>query len=364
MKVIPYEPAWEARVLAQRAQAGDPGGWGPLPAHWRWRFLGHPSGLPPVAWLAVEGERLLGQWSGMRDTLHAAGRDWPCAWMVDLYVDPAARDTMAALALFRAATQSRLTLLAIGASPAVTGFFSVFRWSRLAVADTFFRVFRPGPLLALAERAAPGALAAGLPLLDATLPRAWRLRPAPRAPRVQAVDRLGPEVDALYAALAPRLGVSSRRDAEVLRWRLDERPCGRHQAFVIRGPGDALRGYAVLKLRRRAGVACWGELADLLVDPEDGEGFLALVEACSAAALDLDLDFLRVRCALPAHTTTLRPPTWRREVRVPMDDLFAWGGGDPAAHAAITGHPWALTALCADQVDSGVDEWEGPPPAG
>ncbi|MCB9780222.1 MAG: hypothetical protein H6742_16765 [Alphaproteobacteria bacterium] len=370
MRIIPFEPAWLDRVLALRARTYGTEGHGHHERYFRWRHLAAPGGLRPFYLLAVEGEALLGQWAGMVDRLHAAprpgeGRDIDVVWTMDLVVAPEARDTMAAAALFRGAMTDGRPVLATGVSPDALPFFQGFRWRRMAVVDTFYRVFRPGRLLALAGGPAGGLKATALGGADAVLPRLWQARDRPALPRLwQArdrpalvrVDTLGAEVDALYRDVRERLVVSSVRTAEALRWRLDARPCGAHRTLVLRRPDGGLRGYIVLKLRDRPGIARWGELADFLLDPDDLDGFDALVEGAAAEALALDLDFLRLRTSLPQHGARLRRPWWIRRDRAPMDDLFLWEPRDADVAAALRRRPWFLTSLAGDQVETGLDE--------
>ena len=359
LQIVPMTPDWLPRVAAFRARVYPDNRWGHDLGHLRWRFLDAPSDLPPLYLLAVRGDEILGQWAGLPDRLRAGDQELPVTWMVDLVVAPEHRDTMAAAALFRAAGATDRLLLAIGATEAVLPFYGVFRWQRRAIADTFYRVLRPGPAAALAGLPLEGARARLLPVADRLLP--WVHRAHARAGgEVEPLSVLGPEIDALCEELRPRLGVHFDRGARWMRWKLEQRPCGHHRVLVLRHPGGRLRGLVVIKLRSRPGVARWAELAELLVDPADGAAFDALADAGTQAALAAGADLVRLRCSLPAHTTRLRPPWWIRRVRSPIDDLFL----SPSAEACapLLAGAWHLTAAASDTVDTGLDEWEAAAP--
>lgn len=353
------DEGWLPQVAAFRARVFPDNRWGASEAHLRWRFLRGPWGEPPMVLLALRGDEVVGHWAGMSDRLLGARAAWPVTWMVDLVVAPEHRDTMAAAALFRAAAASGRNLLAIGATDAVLPFYPVFRWQRRAIADTFYRVLRPGPAAALAGQHLDGAPARLAPLADRLLPLAQELASRHRV-EVEPLPSPGPEVDALCEELRPRLGLHFDRGARWQRWKLDQRPCGRHRVLVLRHRGGRLRGLVVVKLRARPGVARWAELSDLLVDPADGEAFDALIDAGTRAAIAAEVDLVRLRCSLPAHTTRLRPPWWLRRTRTPVDDLFL--SAPPEVLAAWERAPWHLTAAASDTVDTGLDEWEGAAP--
>lgn len=360
LQIVPWDQGWLPQVAAFRARMYPDNRWGATPAHLRWRFLDGPFDTTALHLLAVRDGQIVGQWAGLPDRLLSADQDWPVTWMIDLVVAPEHRDTMAAAALFRAASASGRTLLAIGATEAVLPFYGVFRWRRRAIADTFYRVLRPAPAARLAGQALEGPMARLAPLADHLLPLAHRLSGRGSA-EVEPLRVLSDEVDDLCQELRPRLGLHFDRGGRWQRWKLDHRPCGRHLVLAMRRPGGRLRGLVVVKLRQRPGVARWAELSDLLVDPQDGAAFDALVRAGTRAALDAGADLLRLRCSLPAHTARLRPPWWVRRTRTPVDDLFLHG--PPAVLSALERGPWHLTAAASDTVDTGLDEWEGAAPS-
>ncbi len=366
MKIVEWSESWHDRVLRFRTRvfpdnplAGDD-------AHFRWRFLESPGGAPPLTMLAVEGEEILGQWAGIGGRVWAAGRAWPVTWMVDLVVAPEHRDTMAAMALFRAAVHSGRTLLATGVPADLLPFYEVYRWRRIPVGGSYYAVVRPGPLLRVAEPG-PSAVPTGqLPPSWAAplLPLADRLGPPIRRARtllggrdpVVLLERVPDTVDALWSRLRDQLAPSPLLSAGALRWKLEGRPCGRHELLGLPGPDGQLRGLAVLKLRARRDAARWGELAAVLVDSDDGRGFDLLLAAAERRALALNLDFLRLRCSLPWQQRRLRSPAWLRRDRPPIDDLFVFDKDQDTADA-LAGPAWHLPGLAADIVDTGRDEW-------
>ncbi len=367
LRVVPWSPDRHAAVLAFRRRMYPDNPHGSTEAHFRWRFLDNPEADPASYLLAVreEGgtEAIVGQWAGIPERLWAGGRAVRVAWMVDLVVDPAHRDTMAAAMLFRAAMRLPLPVLATGVNDAAIPFFRALRWKRRAVVDPFFAVFRPGPLLRLAGRAPSGARGAALRLADRLGPAlAPAVLPRP-ALRVEELPAFGPETDALFARVRDAVPVVADHSAATLRWRVDAHPVRRPLVLAARGAGGDLRGTLVLKLRARrldGEVVRWADVADLLAPPDDEAAARSLLAAALRRARRSGCAFVRYRASLPEHTTLLRPPLWRRHVRLPMDDVFAWDGHGDAARAgarALEAAPWYLTALSSDAVDTGLDEW-------
>ncbi|RME29355.1 MAG: GNAT family N-acetyltransferase, partial [Deltaproteobacteria bacterium] len=318
------------RVYPDNDRAGDD-------AHFRWRFLrtagADTSPRAPFTLLAVEGDEILGQWAGIDDRVWAGGRTWPVTWMVDLVVAPEHRDTMAAMALMREAVTAGRTLLATGVPARLLPFYEVFRWRRIPVGGSFYAVCRPRPLVDLAHAGdadspatpkLPAAVRTLLPLSDRLLPLLRRARSAmiPGRGSVELLPAVPDAADGLFHRLRELLAPTPVFDAAALRWKLEARPCGRHELLGLPGAGGQLRGLAVLKLRRRPGVAGWGEVAAILVHPEDGPGFHRLLGGVEERAHRHDLDFLRLRCSVPALQRRLRPPWWLRRDRPPITDLF------------------------------------------
>lgn len=360
MKVVAYDPTWRAATLAWRREMYPDNPLAGEEAFFHWRHERHPFGAPLML-LAVEGDEVIGHWLGIPERLHTPLGVVELSWLVDLAVDPARRDTMAAMQLFKAVSAQGGPVMAIGVPETLLPFYSVFRWHRMAVADTFFRVFQPDATSRLAGRSLP--LPSLGPLADRALPLCWRLRGLRRTSRgVQAEAEAGPEFDRLFADLAPRLGRCGDRGSAWLRWKLFDRPHGHHELLVARDGRGALLGWIAVKLRERRGQVRWAEVVDFLCDPADGPLFDHLVEAASDRALQAGVAFLRLRCALPEHTARLTEPLWIRQVRAPIDDLFVLPGRDPQIRAALLGHPWHLGAGGSDTVDTGLDEWPAAPP--
>lgn len=343
--------AFRRRMYPENPAAGDE-------RFLRWRMLAHPW-APGPALLAWRGEEVVGSWLGLAERLSSPTGEIEAAWLIDLAVLPEHRDSMAAMLLFREAARVGLPLLAIGVPEELLSFYKVFRWQRRAVADTFYCALRPGPTLRFARH--PRANHLALPLADALLPLAHRLRlgAAPRpAPRLE--PAVGAEYDDFWARTAPRLGVAGRRDAAWLRWKVFERPHGQDELWSLRDRAGALRGWVALRPRRRVGQADWLDVVELLVDPEDGAAFDALVDQALRRALAWRAAFVRLRCALPAQTARLRPPLWQRRVRTPIEDLFLLPGPRSEATRALEARPWHLSLGASDSVETGLDEWPRP----
>lgn len=361
MQIIAYDPSWRDATLAFRRRMYPTNPRAGQEDHFRWRQEQHPFG-EGCTLLAVQEQQVIGHWLGIPERVHCPGAVRACQWMVDLAVAPEHRDTMAAMQLFRAAGATGDNLLAIGVPQELLPFYTVFRWHRLAIADTFFRVFQPGPASRMAERPLPLAPLAALS--DRLLPLAWRARGAlRRSISQQAESQPGEEFDRLFLDLAPSLGRCGERGSAWLRWKLFDRPNGLHELLVARSPRGHLRGWIALKLRERAGKARWAEVVEFLCDPNDPQLFDELVEAASERSLRAGCAFVRLRCSLPEHSARLRRPYWFRQIRSPIDDLFLRPGPEDGAQADLLGHPWHLCNGASDTVDTGQDEWAGQAPA-
>jgi hypothetical protein len=110
------------------------------------------------------------------------------------------------------------------------------------------------------------------------------LRAMPGGVEVRAVERFGPDVDALFATLGPRFGLTLVKDSAYLNWRFADHPSRSYRLLECRGLADgALRGVAVDTVGdfRRPNTSF---VLELLVDLADDEAFTALLGACERRA--------------------------------------------------------------------------------
>lgn len=100
---------------------------------------------------------------------------------------------------------------------------------------------------------------------------------------VEAVDRFGPEADALWAAFSPSVEVANIRDATWLDWRFADCPDVDYLQLVARGADGAMRGVAVARadfIGTQDAVLC-----DWVVPPDDTDASLALLAKLESLAL-------------------------------------------------------------------------------
>jgi len=124
-------------------------------------------------------------------------------------------------------------------------------------------------------------------------------------------------------------------------------------AFGLRRDG-VLGGLAALRLYERADRR-WAELADVVVDPGDGDGFRQLTGAVVADAVDRGCDVVRASLSHPALLARLRAPRWLRRREVSMGGVYAHAR-DRALADRIGAARWHMTGLISDRVDTGEYE--------
>jgi hypothetical protein len=270
------------------------------------------------------------------------------------------------LRLFREAMHGSDIVFTTGVDASVLRMFEALRWTRRSVTRAKFAVLRPGPLLSLAGGVrgvgAGAATRSAIAVADLLLPVAQRLGAGARrltsrgALRVEEVRSFSPALDDDIARLTEQYAVAEFRSAAVLNWKFTQRPVGRQQLLVLREAAGALRGMMVLKWMTRPSVARWIDVADYLAAPGDVAAVRRLTAEAVARAGASGFDFVRIRLSWPEHVRALRSPVWVDHTRPVTDDVF-FTSRDRRLLDALAASPWHLTALAADRVDTGRDEW-------
>ena len=259
---------------------------------WTWQFIDNPYGRRtddeiPV-WVAVDGERVVGQVAVQNTLLQVEGKTFEAGWAVEIMILPSYRgaglgqrlhdatandvDILLALTMDRASRRMaerhgcvtlaevhQLTRWVRLDAETVRGYLMVrtanHRRAHLAarVGCSVFRFHRLFPRLAN-------------PLLRLRDVVRQPLR-GPRAASIVEVDRFGPEIDELAQRTRGDYPVISPRDAQFLNWRFVDCPTPRYRCFVARRGGRAV-GYAIL---RRAEPVEWpqGIIVDLYAARRD-----------------------------------------------------------------------------------------------
>jgi hypothetical protein len=164
------------------------------------------------------------------------------------------------------------------------------------------------------------------------------------------------ETDALWAGVAPRLGVAAVRDAAYLRWRFEKAPHARYTLLQVRR-GGALRGHAALRLPGSGEPGANAVVVDLLASPDEPRAVTALARAALALSRAAGAPSLLA-------FTTLAP--FRRALarlgflRAPRPQTFVLSNLEASAHFESLSDPaaWYLTFT-----DSDGDMWTGAQPA-
>jgi hypothetical protein len=359
------------RALADFLKASFPDS--PLKArldYIRWRNIANPlEGPASASVIASRGDRLCGNLSVLPDRICVGGEWKDAVWLYDLFIDEAERKTLLAARLIRTVMARNEVSLITGSTPQLERFYKALKWQHLSICRTLFWIRRPSSLLKMAAEATE-ATAKKRMLISALKPidPLWKIAADRRSARahVQQADLAVEEVSEAPEGLAEIVEaccaeglITTQRDSSLLSWKLRDRPEGRHVILTARSLADgALRGYMAVKNMMRPGAATWAEVVDYVVKPQDSAAFHGLINGVQERARSLDLDFVRFRCSLPAHTSALRALAWIDRTRPVIDDVFAYAK-KPDLRKALADGKWHLTAIVSDRADYGKDEWQG-----
>lgn len=244
--------------------------------HWRWEFRDNPDGS--AIWLALDGERIVGQYAGIRQRVLLEGVPATFLHGVDSMTDPAVRRSLTKGGLF--ARLGNTFLDAYGGRapervPVIWGPPIPSAW-RVGKTLISYVLIRTQLKLCLA----PGELRAG----------------PDRGVEIEEARVFPGETAELFARAAPAHGAILVRDAERLNWRFGQHP-ERDYAVALARRGGQLVGYAVACRADFDGVKDELILCDWLV-PEDEPGATrALLAWLAANARARDAE--RVTAILP-----------------------------------------------------------------
>ena len=244
-RIRPYAPADRDEVLSFRRAMYGPDAFQAAPWYLTWA-LDQPRDPPdaPVVWLYRDEHGVSGQVGGYRVGFRVGAARRSALWILDLVVDPAARQHGIGPALTEAASTSDLSL-AIEVSANAYKVFRRLGWADLGDVPLHVRpltqaFFKARPSWALRE-AAPVAAAA-----MRCAEGAWR--PVVRAAGLELVQAAGfdERSDEAWAQAAAWLPVAGERDRAHLAWRFERFPVpDRYGVYYLMRGARAL-GYAVL----------------------------------------------------------------------------------------------------------------------
>jgi GNAT superfamily N-acetyltransferase len=267
---------------------------------WTWQFIDNPFGRPegdevPI-WVAVDGDRVVGQIAVQNALLEVDGETFEAGWAVDIMIlgshrgagighrlhDAVANDvdilmalTMAQASRRMAEKQGRVALAEVHQltrwvqldAGTVRRYLLVrtanHRWAHVAtrLSCTFLQF----------DRLFPGLVNPFLRLRD------WVTQPRRRSrdTLVDEVDSFGEEIDELWDRTRSDYPVIFPRDARFLNWRFVDCPELKYRRFVAKRGGQAV-GYVVLR-RAEPVELPQGIIVDLFASRRDLQTLNALV---------------------------------------------------------------------------------------
>jgi hypothetical protein len=272
---------------------------------WEWQYLRNPnSGGTPRIWIARENGIVVGQYATMPVRLQAGGREICASWGMDVMVAPERQRQGLGEVLFRTWDENVGASLGLGLSEASYRLFKKLRWPDVGPVACLVK-----PLTRRAVRRPTWPMPINRLVSAVSLPFIRLVaRSRPVEGDIQTTRRFDDGFNTLWETIAPKFDLAVRRDAAYLNWKYSEPPHVRYNIVAVRGtvaPRDRTtalstgtvarvpRGYAVYRHARepRGRVTL---LVDFLTDPDDVEGFRALLRWIDAEAREADSDKIRV----------------------------------------------------------------------
>ena len=261
---------------------------------WTWQFIDNPFGRlkgdeVPI-WVAVDGDRVVGQVAVQKGLLQVDGQTFEAGWAVDIMILPSYRGAGIGHRLHDAVVDDVDILMALTMAQGsrqmakkhgcvtLAEVHQLTRWVRLDAESV-----RGYLLLRTANHHWPHAAAQFscdvlqfhrvFPLLANPLLRlrdlVMRSRGRPKSTSIVELDRFGPEIDELWERTRGDYPVIFPRDAQFLNWRFVDCPEPNYRCFVARRGGRAV-GYVVLR-RAEPVELPQGIVADLYASRSDLE---------------------------------------------------------------------------------------------
>jgi hypothetical protein len=289
---VPYRPELASGVLAfhrtiwPQSEISDD-------TYHRWQYQDNPAGIAMAA-LAMEGERVLGQFGALPIRLRIDGRDGLAAVALNVATEPAHRrqGMFAALGKRSDLLMDQANVSAAFAMPnesSFPGFVTHLGYTHAGDIPFLVRPVNVGRLVR-ARVPLPGLQAlVGL----ASSPFVRRLPPRPRdfpGLRVEEVAAFDGRFDRLWKRLRDRHPVMVVRDALYLNWRFLAIPL-REYVCLLATEADVPRGYAVLRVAELLGLRA-GLLVDFIVAPGEARAAEALLSHALSWFADEDVDLL------------------------------------------------------------------------
>jgi hypothetical protein len=165
-------------------------------------------------------------------------------------------------------------------------------------------------------------------------------RVQPLKEEMQAIRRFDTDVDRLWEAVAPSLGLAVRRDARYLNWKFIEPPHVRYHAAVLRRD-DQVAGYVIYRhLREPQGRVT--QIVDFLARPSDERAIATLARWVDREARLEDSDKIRCYATHAAFRRVLRRNGFF-VVKSDIDLIVKVNGVDVPKGFYQSGDDWHIT---------------------
>lgn len=269
---------------------------------WEWEFARNPNTPPdgPLIWVAREGPALVGQCAAIPVRLQVAGQETTAGWGTDVMVAPERQRQGLGEQLLR--TWDRHVGAALGLNPSESShhLFRKLRWPDLGTVPCLVK-----PLTRRAVRLPRWPVPLNRLLSAVTYPFVRVIaRTRPLRAQTRIVHRFDDTATALWNRVAAKFDFSVRRDATYLNWRYASAPHVRYNMALLEREGR-LDGFAVFRhVREPLGRVTL--LVDLLADPGDDEGLVALLRRVDREARGADSDKIRCFAMNAAFRRTLK----------------------------------------------------------
>ena len=269
---------------------------------WEWQYRRNPNnpGQEPEIWLAREGPAIIGQYATMPVRLSVKGQEVQGSWGMDVMVAPERQRQGLGEVLFRTWDRNVGASLGLGLSESSYRLFQKMRWPDVGPVPCFIK---PLTRRALRRPGWPTPVNRLVSALTAPLVQIVA-RTRPLRAEVRLLQRFDDSFTELWESLAPRFDLAVRRDAAYLNWKYTSAPHVRYSIAALRRD-DRHAGYAVYRhvQEPRGRVTL---LVDFLADPDDDDGFDALLGWVDREARRADSDKIRAFALHGAFRRTLK----------------------------------------------------------
>jgi len=269
---------------------------------WEWQYRRNPNnpGQEPEIWIAREGPAIVGQYATMPVRLPVRGKEVQGSWGMDVMVAPERQRQGLGEVLFRTWDRNVGASLGLGLSEASYRLFQKMRWPDVGPIPCFVK-----PLTRRALRRPGWPLAVNRIVSALTLPVVKIVaRSRPLRAEVRLLQRFDDSFTELWESIASKFDLAVRRDAAYLNWKYASAPHVRYSIAALRRD-DRNVGYAVYRhLHEPRGRVTL--LVDFLTDPDDEDGFGALLGWVDREARRADSDKIRGFAMHPAFGRVLK----------------------------------------------------------